>query len=286
MQHARIMPYERGKIAGQCLAPLAAIDLEALPWDERHPEDSERFSEIQRVKKSNTRSVLSFLITDPDEIPVRVYAKRCRARNLTKRLLSLGRQSKARREWMVGRELLDRAIPTALPLLWAERRVHGMMTENYLVTLGIDRSVSFAQLWSTLAKPEDRATWMRILGANIRLGHDNNFAHDDLSTEHVLVASAVDVFNHAPTCYYIDLDRARIDGPVSAYRRAHNFFQIFRSLPSDSFGAAERREFYNGYSHGKWTDELAEAFDVVIARIALLKAIGKALKPRNWFKSQ
>lgn len=281
-QGIRTSPYRRSGLEGQCLAPLCELDIAALPWDDPHPEHSGQTREVERVKLSNTRSVLSFLITDPEETPVRVYAKRARSRNWVKSALSIGRRGKTAHEWLVAREMLHRGLPTALPLLWAERRVGGMLRESFLVTLAIERGVSFRELYLTQQDEADRCTWMRLLGANIRLGHDNDFAHDDLNTRHVLLTSGRNAFSEPPRFYYIDLDGARIDKTVSAYRRAHNFFQLFRSLPAHLVGHAERQSFYAGYSGGVWEEEHTQAFDRAIERIALQKKVGKAFKFKTW----
>jgi len=276
------IPFRQGHISGQCLPALSDIPLDALPWNERRPKADPRFPDIQLIKKSNTRSVLRFTIRDASGSAAAVFAKRCRARNTTKRLLSIGHAGKARREWDIGREMLRLGLPTALPLLWAEKRIHGMMTENYLITLGVERAVSFAEIWRGLADAESRRTWMQSLGEQVRRGHEKGFAHDDLSSEHILVIARPD----APTYCYIDLDRARIGASVSAYRRAHNFFQIFRSLPAETLGPAERRAFFEGYSGRQWDEAAIARVENAIARIARLKAIGKSLKPKQWFKGR
>jgi tRNA A-37 threonylcarbamoyl transferase component Bud32 len=276
--------YRQHGLLGECLGLLADIRLGELPWDSAPKAQNAAGDGVARIKTSDTRSVLTFTIQGPGGAPVRVYAKRNLARNPFRVLVSLFHRSKSRREWKIAWKALGAGVPVSTPLAWAERRRGGMATESYLVTLGIARSVSFRTLWKSLSTPEARCLWVGQLGRFVRSAHDRGFAHDDLSVEHVLVATGSAPSGFAPTFHFIDLDQSRLVRRLSPYRRAHNFFQVFRSLPSETFTAQERLAFYEGYSHGTWTEEHIEAFQRAIQWIGRLKRLSNILKVRKRFR--
>lgn len=219
--------------------------------------------------------------------PIRLFAKRCLARRGLKRLLSSARASKCHREWNVGREALKRGIPTALPMIWADMREGKSLVSSFLVTIGIDDSVDFITLLRELSSSAERIFWCGQLGNFIRDAHERGFAHDDLSSEHILVSNHAEApaGDEGPCFHFIDLDQARLsDKPVTPFRRAHNFFQIFRSLPHDIFGDAERRAFYKGYSHGTWETQHIEPFERAIRLITLQKKLFRIFKIKTWKK--
>lgn len=267
-----LQPYRQGDAEGQCLALLSDLRVEELPWETapRTPPEGEE-TQVLCVKRSRTRCVLTFEVPGPEGAGVKVYAKRNLPRGVWKRFASRFRSSKARREWDVSWRAVRHYVPAALPLLYAERRAGAVVTAGYLLTLGIPRSASFADLFRALDGPQERAQWMAHLGRFVRLLHDHGFAHDDLSVEHVLVASGADPMRQAPTFHLIDLDQSRVLDEVSAYRRAHNFFQIFRSLPEDLFDEQHRMAFYRAYSAGAWSEEHVAAFERAIQWIRRLK---------------
>ncbi|HUT24053.1 MAG TPA: lipopolysaccharide kinase InaA family protein [Sumerlaeia bacterium] len=274
--------YARDGLVGERLGLLTDAPLSELPWDSAPKDPSGAADGVVLVKRSHTRSVLSFLVPGPEGTPVRVYAKRHRARNFLKASASLFRRSKSWREWDLGWRALRTGLPVAAPLAWAERKRRGLVIEDYLITLGVDRSVSFRELWRNLPTSEERSLWAKELGRFIRFAHDRGCVHDDLSAKHILVAAGEPLSGSTPTFHFIDLDQSRLVRRVSPYRRAHNFFQVFRSLPSETFTFQERLAFYKGYSDGKWREEHIEAFQWAIQWIGRLKRLSKILKPRKW----
>lgn len=275
LRHARIVPYRTGALSGMAAESMASLDPAALPWDESSEDLAQ--AGFERVKRSRTRGVLRFLANGAIGTSVCVFAKRCKVSVWTKRIGSLFVRCKSRREWDLGWELLRRGIPTAMPLLWAERRRFGMVAENYLVLLGIDRSASFLAVWRNLTTQEMRLEWLGRLAHFVRAAHEKGFAHDDLSAEHVLVVAGYPTNQSPPQLYFIDLDHGRIGDKVSPYRRAHNFFQIFRSLPSDLLGPEERRAFLVAYSEGKWADGDIERVEHAIRMIGTMKRFRKMM---------
>jgi len=277
-----VQQYRRENVKGEYVGPLGDLDLEHLPWDSAprveacnaEQETDDGIDNIVCVKRSRSRCVLTFLLYGQEGRSVRLYAKRCHPRKWSKRLLGRIRSGKSEREWDLGWNLLERGIPTALPLLWAERSENGTKVENYLLTLGIERSVSFYHLWKSLPDSEQRSEWMKRFGNFVRITHDRGFAHDDFSAHHVLVCMG----ESAPELYLIDLDQSRIGNTVSPYRRAHNFFQFFRSMPKGRFSNADRKTFYDGYSDGKWSESHCQSIETAISRIAWLKRLACMVK--------
>ncbi|MBN1866805.1 hypothetical protein JW916_05890 [Candidatus Sumerlaeota bacterium] len=281
--------YGRDGLRGRCLGPLVDFDLVGLPWDTApDPPKSGNASGSATpvcVKRSRTRCVLALDVKDPIGRPVRVYAKRCRVRNGLRRLVSIGRAGKCRREWDLGWRLLERGIPTALPLLWAEKRAAGgMMTENYLVTLGLENALPFRALWNEVrGSDSERRFWIEQLGRFVRRTHDAGFAHDDLSTSHIFLGQEKREKDDPPRFCSIDLDGGRLGDKVGPFRRTHNFFQVFRSLPRRSVGPEERRVFFDAYSEGAWDERRVRAIERQIDRIRRWKRIAWVFKPRKWF---
>ncbi len=288
-QESDRVAFSRNGLQGQCLPLISTLDIRNLPWETRQRRKNDPTmleTPVTCVKRSTTRSVLTFSIPTADaNQSVSLFVKRCKPRLSLKTLFSCYRKGKCEREWDLGWELRKRGIPTAFPLGWAELRVHGFLRENYLVTLGLENTCSFYDLFSKLGDQDARKFWMGNLGRFIRQAHEKGFAHDDLSAEHVLVEqypeAPADV--NGPQFYFIDLDQSRLyPGAVTPYRRAHNFFQIFRSLPAELLGQPERDAFYAGYSSGIWRPEHIEAFEQSIRLIALQKKIGRLFRLKTY----
>jgi hypothetical protein len=295
----RVVTYARDGLRGECLAEMRETALAALPWHlrpkgkeiprrpggqkEEHAQ-SEGKDEVPRcVKRSHTRCVLALAIEGTGGALVRAFAKRYRAREFFSRAASLFHPSKARREWEAGRELLRRGVPTAEPLLWAEKRRCGVRTESYLVTRALAGAVPFRRLWNSLATPSSRRDWLEILARFLRENHEKGFAHDDLRADHVLVVPACPPRSAAPQFYFIDLDNSRIAPSVSRYRRVHNFFQFLRSLGSKPPTSEEIDVFLRAYSGGEWSDREIRLVKRKMRWIALLKRkwlrVARAARP-------
>ncbi len=284
-------PYARGDIQGECLPMVSTIDLPNLPWDEAPtlPTIEAKGGGLLCVKRSRHRCVLTFTITGAMGQDIRLYVKRCKpSQSVFKQVGNIfGRQSKSQREWKLGWDLMQRDIPTAVPLLWADERKSGKLKASYYISLGLEGTVSFRSIYESVTEEHNRIIWMAYLGAFIRMAHEKGFAHDDLSTDHVLVATNSLDPKHSghPRFFFIDLDGSRTyHEPVGGYRRAHNFFQVFRSLPKEKVTDNQRKGFYNGYSEGKWSDEHIETFEHTIEMISLQKKLGRMFKPGKWFK--
>jgi tRNA A-37 threonylcarbamoyl transferase component Bud32 len=283
--HEDTVEYQRSGLVGKCLPLVSTLDVGALPWETAPPFAVADEAEILCVKRTKTRCVLTFKVAGTGGEMVHLYAKRFHPRRRPKNLLSWARASKTRREWDLGWGLIDKGLPTAMPLLHADRRRHGLLVECFLVTLGVENSISFGSLWRSLPDRDHRMRWLSLLGAFIRQSHAKGFAHDDLSSEHILVSLPSGTSGSNASFHFIDLDSSTLtEGQVSPYRRAHNFFQIFRSLPQNLLGKDERRAFYSGYSGGAWGDEEAESFDRAIRTIETQKAIGKMFQLKRWLK--
>ena len=272
---AQLKPYAKGGLSGEAVGAMVELDLQTLPWDQSKNDLAQK--SFERVKRSQTRFVLRFKTNGPAGTPIQVYAKRYRVFGPLKKIISLFQPSRSRREWDLGWGLLRREIPTAMPLLWAERRRWGMVAESYLVSLGIERGSSFLEIWRAQATPEMRHEWLERLAHITRQAHEKGFAHDDLSAEHVLVVAGQPAASSPPQFYFIDLDHGRLMKKITPYRRAHNFFQIFRSLPSQLLGPAERRAFLLAYSDGKWSDGEMASVERAVRMIGKIKKIRKKI---------
>lgn len=278
--------YHRGEYEGQCLPHLEDFDLGALPWNQApsgtRPTPDKPVVRVKGSKSNLKRQVLCFEAPDPQGRSVRLYAKRNSHNSAVKRQLAKWRPSKARGEWQRGHRLIELGVPTALPLLWARRFEKGRPAESYLVTLGIEDALSFLDVYRQIHGQDERCQYLLQLGEYVRRLHDLNIRHADLGAKNILLSAGYVEGRPTLVFYLLDLDRAVLDQPVSPYRRAHNFYQLFLSIEGDHFGETERRAFYRGYSHGVWNEEHMASFDRAIFHIAVIQRLSRPLKPTRW----
>jgi len=240
---SRAVPYQDGELRGICLADYAHLRLRQIPWNTLKSQPQDQYAV---VKSSNTRLVVSFDFQNAAGISERLYAKRCRVRNFKKALGSLFVSSKAKREWKLGHQLLAASIPTAVPLIYAERRAGALLKEHYLVTRHVAGTTSLYDLLQEIRSAREKRDLVSSLAEFLGGLHHRGFYHDDFSSHHILISSSTDV---RPEFRFsiIDLDHCRIGRRISARQRRKNFFQLFRSLPFSALGKKDRVRFLRLY---------------------------------------
>jgi hypothetical protein len=242
MTAEKIVEFRDRDLSGKCLADYADLPLREIPWDtiKRRPDPRYRL-----IKSSHTRRVVSFSFRNKTAVEEIVFAKRCRVRGLRKRVAQLFASSKAKGEWRSARLALARGLPTALPLLYAERRRGVWVTESYIVTRGLSGFVSAFHRLQQIPYAAQK-TLLKRLAQFIRAQHDAGFYHDDCSMRHVFVRLDSSEMS-ASQFSLIDLDNAKWLHYVSLYRRLKNLFQLLRSFPKGELRERGKVVLFNAY---------------------------------------
>lgn len=263
----RALPYQDGELRGLCLADYARLRLSQIPWNTLK---SQPHGQYAVVKSSNTRLVVSFDFQNAAGVSERLYAKRCRVRNFKKALGSLFVSSKAKREWKLGHQLLAASIPTAVPLIYAERRAGGLLKENYLVTRHVAGTTSLYNVLQEIRSAQEKRDLMSALAEFLGSLHGRGFYHDDFSSHHIFISRSTDVRPEF-RFFIIDLDHCRIGRRISARQRRKNFFQLFRSLPFLALSKKDRVRFLRLYFSSDLTERALRRLLWRINRIAKRK---------------
>jgi tRNA A-37 threonylcarbamoyl transferase component Bud32 len=226
MAAEEVVTYRDGDLSGECLADYVDLVLRDIPWDtlKRRPDARYRL-----IKSSHSRRVVSFPFVNRRGAEEIVFAKRYRVRSVRKGAAQIFIPSKARREWRRARELQERTVSTAVPLLYAETRRGIFRRESYIVTRGLTNFVCVRDALKQIPYRAAKKLVSRI-AAFVRAQHDAGFYHDDFSTRHVFLKG--DPLKNEPAQFaLIDLDNAKVLDYVSLYRRLKNIFQLMRSFP-------------------------------------------------------
>jgi tRNA A-37 threonylcarbamoyl transferase component Bud32 len=237
----QILPYQDvqdDRIRGLAAAGYGHLSLAAMPWRLKEGEAENGFAAL---KHSSTRRVLSFTENVFAAAPVELFAKR----NLSRGAM--------RREWKIGWALVQRGILTGRPVVVAEKRVRGLVQENYLITerIAADQPLLLHLREHVKESGEDPSALLRALATFIRQLHALGFYHDDLSAEHLWVANAA----KEPHFGVIDLDQALFKKRVSERGQLMNLFQILRSIPNRHLAAEHRRLLLTEFYGARWPRE-------------------------------
>jgi tRNA A-37 threonylcarbamoyl transferase component Bud32 len=246
----QILPYEDPRdptIRGRAVAGHGHISISALPWDLREEMGDGRH---RCVKASSTRRVLAFEEEVSASRPMTLFAKRNRARTPLKALGYRLYRSKARREWQIGWSLVRRGFLTGRPVLVAERRRRGLVSESYLITEQIGAQTTLLRHLRERVKErgEDPTELVQALAAFVNRLHAARFYHDDLSAEHIWVNTET----NPPRFGLIDLDQARFTPWITRARKMTNLFQILRSVPPKHLLPPHRRELLAAFYGETW----------------------------------
>jgi tRNA A-37 threonylcarbamoyl transferase component Bud32 len=137
--------------------------------------------------------------------------KRCGSRSHWRRLVRGLRTSAARRNFLLGHELLALGIATPRPLLAVAPRWHNLLAPSYLATEWIEEGVPldrFARAASAWPAARRRAAFCEVarnLGGLIGTLHKRGFSHRDLKSANLLVRQNHD---RGIEVFLVDLDGA------------------------------------------------------------------------------
>ncbi len=264
---SRAVPYQDGELRGLCLADYARLRLSQIPWNTLKSQPQNPYTVVE---SSNTRLVISFDFQNAAGISERVYAKRYRVRNFWKSLGLLFVSSKAKREWKLGHQLLAASVPTAVPLIYAERRAGGLLKEHYLVTRHLADTTSLHDVLHEIKSAQEKRDLLSALAAFLGSLHGRGFYHDDCSSRHILVSRSAGGDTEF-RFFVIDLDGCSFGRRISARQRRKNFFQLFRSLRFQTLSKKDRVRFLRLYFGSGITERALRRLLWRINRIAKRK---------------
>lgn len=260
-QTSSLVPVRRGELRGQAYAPFASLRIESLPWDTLRQRPVEGF---RLEKASHTRRVISFVYgaegEAPLERPVRLYAKRAQIRGWRKVLGSLFRASKAKREFKLGLGMLERGIPTPVPVFYAERRARGFLRESFVVTLELEGAVPFCEAIKAFAPSPQRQEVYRTLGLFVGKALAQGFQHVDCEAEHIFVEGDLSSPDADGRMYFIDVDGGRLDALPTEAARRKIAFQVFRSLSQEALDRPDKKAFLETFFGKPFSEARLEHF--------------------------
>jgi len=168
-----------------------------------------------------------------DAAPIPVAYKRYCPRNWWKAFCALFRQSRARSAWRLARELEDRGINTARPLVMCEPRQTRFFRTSVLATEWIEAAENLHLYgWRLADRPSRQrlrcaARCAESLGRLIGRMHALQIAHRDLKGANLLVKCQIgpDGTDRIST-YLIDVDGVCIGKRLSPARRAANLARL------------------------------------------------------------
>lgn len=191
------------------------ISLTPQQWHHwlQQPADLIDHRDVRRVIKiSSTAVIRRAALPLSDGTNLDVVCKYSREVPGLKLLLNIFRPSRAMRTWRRAHALLQRRIPTARALAYAERRVFGLPRESLIITEYIENARDLDTVLSmdlrALTVPQQRVLKRRLiegLVTIVRRMHARGFAHRDFKAPNIIVQWNGQPENE-PRLFLVDLD--------------------------------------------------------------------------------
>lgn len=191
------------------------------------------------LKRSASGDVLSGTILLGGR-PLDVVVKRPKRRYWYRYLNEIGRGSRSRRAWRKAWELVARGIPTAWPLLLAERRVGGYVVDQMIVFEHI-AGPTLAQVDLDGLSAVERANLFRRAGRSLRKIEESRYTHFDAKSSNWIVRMDEKT---GPVPLLVDVDGVRFyPWDTEGVRR------LLRSMKEhEQYTPADSRELCLGYA--------------------------------------
>lgn len=176
---------------------------------------------------------------------LQVVVKRYRPRGPTRVLDAKVRRPQWIREWDAAHRVMNRGIPTAVPLALGEKRRWMGASSGAVITLALMGSPSLLEAFSSDeadAPGLDRGVLPDVVGRFVSMLHDRGVLHKDLHGENILVTSR----DGSIVLLLLDLHRLTFSRKVSPRRRLWNMAQLLTSLQG-KISQREERGILKGY---------------------------------------
>ena len=198
-----------------------------------------------------------------------VVLKRFRVKTLLVRLKNAVRPTAALRSWTLGRNLLDRGLPTARPLLVVERYRTGRPAEGYVAFEKLDDVADLAEAVRDTADRRVLHTWADKLGRLLRAMHDREVSHRDLKAPNVLLVGVSDPLTARPVL--LDLVGVTVGVRVTLAVRRRDLARLAVSFPAGTLTNGVRLRFLRAYlgcdrDWKPWWRDLAKRAAAKVAR--------------------
>ena len=268
------------------------------PWTWRlRPELEEKLESIEQailspqgranlraVKETGGRRTIWTLPLSPAGVQ-KAFIKHYSRPRFFKQLKHLVRNSRTRQEWEMGLKFEALGLPVAKHLALAERRIAGLLQEDYLVQENLEGYQNFdawfeENLPSVISGPavKERRTFIERFADLIRNMHDQGVLQRDFKPDSIMVGPGREL-------KFVDLERALISsrpGGLSLSRRIENLAKI-----DQTFGfigsMTDRLRFLRRYFQGsKVSRDQLRKIAVEIGRRAELNFRRRGREVRVW----
>ncbi len=200
-----------------------------------------------------------------------IVLKRFRVKSALVRLKNAVRPTAALRSWTLGRNLLDRGLPTARPLLVVERWLTGRPAEGYVAFEKLDDVADLAE--AVRSTPDRRVlhAWADKLGRLLRAMHEREVTHRDLKAPNVLLVGVSDPLTARPVL--LDLVGVTVGRRVTVAVRRRDLARLAVSFPAGTLSHGVRLRFLRAYlgrgvAWKPWWRDLARRGVAKVARNA------------------
>lgn len=201
----------------------------------------------------------------PLEDGLQVVVKRYRPRGRMRVLSMNVRGPQWIREWEAAHEIINRGIPTAVPLALGEKRHLIGATSGAVITSALMGSPSLLEAFSM---PEldvpgpHRGSLPEVVGQFVSILHERGVLHRDLHGENILVTSR----DGSIVLFLLDLHRLTFSRKVSLTQRLWNMAQLLASLQG-RISQREESAILMGYLESSGLDLSPKEFGKRVERL-------------------
>ncbi len=189
----------RGSIASQ-------LEITPSDWERELPQLFDRIErdELKILKRSKSGDVLAADVTLNGKT-IDVIIKRPKKRYWYRYVNEIGRGSRAYRAWIKAWKIILRNLPTAWPLLYADKRQYGYVTDSIILFERVP-GPTLARVDLDALPPQSRDTLMRRAGRILRAIDRMGLSHFDAKAPNWIVRMDEKL---GPTPVMIDIDGIR-----------------------------------------------------------------------------